>query len=95
MALRDIGLLWQLARRVENVFNEVDNANRGLAKLRDELNALEKRVTNLESREELLIEKTRSAAGVAAASAVTQHLVEMSRRLGALEERSGGQKRLE
>jgi hypothetical protein len=56
MAIPGVGLLWQLARRIEKVFEEVDNANRGLAKLRDELNDLEKRVTALEGREELLVE---------------------------------------
>jgi BMFP domain-containing protein YqiC len=71
MAIPGVSLLWQLARRVEKVFEEVDNANRGLAKLRDDLNDLEKRVTALEGREELLVEKTRTAAAVAASSAVT------------------------
>jgi chromosome segregation ATPase len=84
MAIPGVSLLWQLARRVEKVFEEVDNANRGLAKLRDELNDLEKRVAALEGREELLIEKTRTAAAVAASGAVTQHLVDMSRRIGRL-----------
>jgi hypothetical protein len=91
LAIPGVSLLWQLARRVEKVFEEVDNANRGLAKLRDELNDLEKRVSALENREELLIEKTRTAAAVAASGAVTQHLVDMSRRIGALE----GQRRIE
>lgn len=74
MAIPGVSLLWQLARRVEKVFEEVDNANRGLAKLHDELNDLEKPVAALEGREELLIEKTRTAAAVAASGAVTQHL---------------------
>ena len=68
----------------------------GLAALRDELQQLERRVTALEGREELLIERTRSAATVAASSAVTQHLVDMSRRIGALEAgQGGGQRRIE
>jgi hypothetical protein len=95
VAIPGISLLWQLARRVEKVFEEVDNANRGLAKLRDEMNELEKRVTALEGREELLVEKTRTAASVAASSAVTTHLVDMSRRIGALEAGQGGQRRIE
>ena len=95
MALRDIGLFWQLARRIENVFEGVENATRGLEKIRDQLRELEKRVAKLEGGEELLIEKARSASALAASSAVTQHLVEMSRRIGALEERSIGRNRLE
>jgi hypothetical protein len=66
MALRDIGLLWQLARRIENVFDGVQNATRGLEKLRDDLRELEKRVAKLEGGEELLIERARSSAAVAA-----------------------------
>lgn len=49
----------------------------------------------LENREELLVERTRSAAAVAASNAVTHELVEMSRRIGALEAGQGGQRRLE
>jgi hypothetical protein len=77
MALRDIGLFWQVARRVENVFEGVENATRGLEKVKDELRELEKRVAKLEGGEELLIEKSRSASAFAASSAVTQHLVEI------------------
>jgi cell division protein FtsB len=91
---RDIGLLWQLACRIENVFDGVQNATRGLEKLRDDLRELEKRVAKLEGGEEPLIERARSSAAVAASGAVTQHLVEMSRRIGALEERSGSRNRL-
>ena len=72
-----------------------ENATRGLEKVRDEVRALEKRVTKLEGGEELLVEKARSASAVAASTAVTQHLVDMSRRIGALEERSSGRQRLE
>jgi len=57
--------------------------------------ALEKRVAALEGGEELLVEKTRATAAVAASSAVTQHLVDMSRRIGALEAGQGGQRRIE
>ena len=49
----------------------------------------------LENREELLVERTRSAAAVAASSAVTHELVEMSRRIGALEAAQRDQRRLE
>jgi cell division protein FtsB len=95
MALRDIALLWRLARRIETVFENAENATRGLEKVRDEVRALEKRVAKLEGNEELLVEKARSASAVAASTAVTQHLVDMSRRIGALEERSSGPHRLE
>ena len=88
--------IWPLARRIENIFQDVAKLVHGLAALRDELQQLERRVTALEGREELLIERTRSAATVAASSAVTQHLVDMSRRIGALEAgQGGGQRRIE
>jgi phage shock protein A len=78
MALPSTGLIWQLARRIEDVFEKVDNATRGLAKLRDELVELEKRVAALENREELLVEKTRTAAAMAASAAVNHHLVDLA-----------------
>ncbi len=95
MAIPLVGGVWQLARRVEDLFQDVARLVQGLAAARDELRQLEQRIQALEGREELLIEKARSAAAVAASGAVTQHLVEMSRRIGALEERSGGPRRLE
>jgi ABC-type transporter Mla subunit MlaD len=95
MAIPVLGTIWQLARRVEDIFQDVAKLVQGLAAARDELRDLERRLSALEGREELLIEKARSAAGAAASSAVTQSLVDMSRRIGALEERSGGQRRIE
>lgn len=96
MAIPVLGGIWQLARRIENIFQDVAKLVHGLAALRDELQQLERRVTALEGREELLIERTRSAATVAASSAVTQHLMDMSRRIGALEAgQGGGQRRIE
>jgi BMFP domain-containing protein YqiC len=68
MAIPDLGLLWQLVRRFEDLFEKVENATRGIAKARDDLADLERRITALESREELLVEKTRSAAAVAASN---------------------------
>jgi hypothetical protein len=96
VAIPVFGNSWQLARRVEDLFTDVAKlVLQGLAAARDELRDLEKRVTALEGREELLVEKTRTAASVAASSAVTTHLVDMSRRIGALEAGQGGQRRIE
>jgi LDH2 family malate/lactate/ureidoglycolate dehydrogenase len=95
MAIPGFDKLWRLVRRVDDVFQKVDNTTRALDRITDELRAVEKRVAALEGREELLVEKARSAAGAAASSAVTQNLVEVSRRIGVLEERNGGQKRIE
>jgi hypothetical protein len=54
-----------------DLFRYVAKLVDGLAAARDELRELEKSVASLEAREKLLIEKARSAAGVAASSAVT------------------------
>jgi uncharacterized membrane protein len=43
--------IWQLARRVEDLFTDVAKLVQGLAAVRDELRDLEKRVPALEGRE--------------------------------------------
>ena len=95
MAIPVLGGIWQLARRVENLFQDVAKLVQGLAAVSDELRQLERRVSALEGREELFVEKTRSAAAAAASNAVTHELVDMSRRIGALEAGQGGQRRVE
>ena len=47
----------------------------------------------LEASQDKLIIEARAASAVACGGAVTQHLVDMSRRIGGLE--AGGQKRIE
>lgn len=76
MAIPVLGGIWQLARRVESLFQDVAKLVQALAAVRDELRQLERRVSALEGREELLVEKTRSAAAVAASNAVTHELVD-------------------
>ena len=69
-------------------------AIQGLAAVRDELRH-QRRVSVLENREELLVERTRSAAAVAASNAVTHELVEDVAPIGALEAAQRDQRRLE
>ena len=95
MAIPVLGSIWQLARRVEDLFQDVAKPVKGLPAARDELQQLERRVSALEGREELLVEKTRSAAAIAASNAVTHELVDLSRRIGALEAGQGSHKRIE
>ena len=89
MAIPILGGIWQLARRVENLFQDVAKLVQGLAAVRDELRQLERRVSALEGREELLVEKTRSAAAVAAsnrnAAATTRQPSDAIRGLGRLD----------
>lgn len=89
MPLPALDGLWRLVRRVDDVFVRTDRAFVLLEKLTEDIRVLERRVSALEIREDLLVEKTRTAAATAAAGAVTVHLVDMARRIGALEARGG------
>lgn len=51
------------------------------------IEALQDKVAKLEQERELLIVEMRSAAAQAASAAASQHIADISRRLGALEER--------
>ncbi len=66
----------------------------GMKAMREEMGRIDRRVSALDLREELLIEKTRTAAATAASAAVTTHLVDMSRRIGALEAGQDNRRRL-
>jgi hypothetical protein len=48
MALRELGVIWLLARRIEDVFEEVEKATRGIQALREMFGEIEKRVAALE-----------------------------------------------
>lgn len=94
MAFKPLQAIWEahrLASTVENAARDLKSVVDGLKALRDSFDALEKRVDRLEQREELLVEKTRTAASAAAMGMVA----DLSRRIGALEERTSGLKRLE
>jgi len=95
MAIPVLGSIWQLARRVEELFTDVAKLVEGLAAARDELRALERRVTALEDRKELLVEKAKGAAAGAASAVVMQSVADMARGIGALEAGQGSQKRIE
>ena len=95
MAIPGLANVWQLARRVENLFADVADLVQGLASVRDDLLQLERHVLALEGREELLIEKARGAASGAASAVVMQSVADMARRIGALEARQATQRRLE
>jgi uncharacterized protein (DUF2164 family) len=100
MALADIGRMIDVLRRVDRLFETVQKLQIGHEALGDRLLDLEKRVWTLENREELLIEKMGVRASEAATAVMNQNLMDMARRIGALEERmrnlgGGDQKRLE
>lgn len=94
MAIPVIGSIWNLARRVEDLFTDVGKLVQGLAAARGELRELETRVSALEGREELLIEKAKGAASGAASAVVMQSVADMARRIGALEAGQATSRRL-
>jgi hypothetical protein len=53
-----------------------------------EIQALKDRVTKLEAREEVLIAEAKGAAAAAASAVASQHVVEIARQVGAIEERT-------
>jgi hypothetical protein len=63
--------------------------------LEKRVSAVENRMTALEANQEKVIIEARAASAVAASGAATQHLVDMSRRIGALEAGQGIQRRIE
>jgi hypothetical protein len=83
-----LGGVLSVVRRVDRLFDNVDKVQSGLEKLADRVRTLEDRMTALEANQEKLITEARTAAAVAASGAVMQHLVDMSRRLGAAEEQA-------
>jgi hypothetical protein len=81
-------------RKVVRLFERIEKLQNGLETLDREFRDLDRRVTVLEIREELLVEKTRAAAATAASGAVSAHLVDLARRIGALEAGQRGTERL-
>jgi hypothetical protein len=95
LALPGIGAIVGLVRRVDRLFENVEKTQRGLEALEKRVSAVEDRMTALEANQGNLIVEARAASAVAASGAVTTHLVDMSRRIGALEAGQGGQRRIE
>jgi hypothetical protein len=95
LALPGIGAIVGLVRRVDRLLENVEKTQRGLEALEKRVSAIEDRMTALEANQGNLIVEARAASAVAASGAVTAHLVDMSRRIGALEAGQGGQRRIE
>ena len=95
MALAGIGRLWEVLRRVDRLFENVGKLQDGQEALADRLLAIERRLSALENREELMIERMGSRASEAATAVVNHNVADMARRLRALEERGrpGGRSR--
>lgn len=87
MALAGIGRLWEVLRRVDRLFENVGKLQDGQEALADRLLNIEKRLAILENREELMVERMGTRASEAATAVVNHNMMDMARRLGALEER--------
>jgi len=85
LAIPGVGGVISVVRRIDRLFENVEKVQTGLERLGEQVRTLEHRLTALEAGQRELITEARAAAAVAAAGAVTQHLVDMSRRIGALE----------
>jgi hypothetical protein len=53
-----------------------------------EIQDLKDRATRLEGREEVVIAETKAAAGIAASAVASQHVAELARQVGAIDERT-------
>lgn len=95
MAIPGVGAIIGLVRRVDRLFETVAKTQKGLEALEERVSAIEDRMTALETNQGNVIVEARAASAVAASGAVTTHLVDMSRRIGALEAGQGGQRRIE
>jgi hypothetical protein len=79
-----IGDLWSLVKKVDRLLDLEEKQSKAIAGLQDQVNDLNARVTRLETREEIVVVEAKGAAGVAAMGAMS----DISRRVGALEERA-------
>lgn len=92
MRLPYVSSILDFIRTVDRLIATIEGTQKSLELLVLDVRDLQRRVTLLEAREELLVEKARTAAATAASAAVTTHLVDLARRIGALE--AGGAPRL-
>ena len=95
MALAGVGRLIEVLRRIDRLFENIQKLQAGQEALGDRLLEVERRLSKLENREELLIEKMGTRASEAATAVMNANMMDMARRLGALEERSRTPKQIE
>lgn len=91
MALSD---LLKALRAVDQLLALDEKYRKAFEKLTADIDGLKERVTRLETREEIVVEKAKAAAGVAATQVAITSVSDIARRVGRLEERNE-QKRLE
>ena len=80
--------LLNLARTVDRLLQLETKHGKAIDILTEKLLELDRRVTSLEAREEIVVAKAQAAAGVAASQVAMTAMSDISRRVGGLEERS-------
>jgi hypothetical protein len=83
-----IGDLWNLVKKVDRLLELEEKQSKATVGLQEQVNELTARITRLEAREEIVVAEAKGAAGVAAMGAATAALADLSRRVGAMEERT-------
>jgi len=88
MALRDIGALWVLARRVEGLFESERRTQTVLGGIEERLRALEDRMTRLEAGQGQIIAEAKGAAAATGSQAAAAVIADLAGKIGQLEERT-------
>ena len=88
MAIPGLGRAIDTIRRIDRLFENIRKLQESNEALADRVLDIERRLAALENREEVLIERMGHRASEAASGVVTNHLVDLARRLGRLEERT-------
>ncbi len=76
-----IGAAWNIAKKVDRLLELEEKHGKAIVGLQDQIDALSIRVVKLETREEVLMERAKAAAGMGAMAA----MADVARRVGALE----------
>ena len=84
MALNPVAGILRVIRGVGRLFENVEKLQTGLERLDERVRVLEDRMAAPESGQRELVTGAHTAAAVAAGSVVTQHIADMSRRIGPL-----------
>lgn len=80
-----LGDLWTLARKVERLLQLEEAQNKVLGDLKDQLVSLDKRLSHLESRQDVTVNEAKAAARAASYEATQGVVSDLARRIGTLE----------
>ena len=88
MALSDLGRLWSLARKVEDLFKLQTDVRAALDIINERLRSIENRITKLEAEQTQIISEARSAAAAASTVLAANVISETVTRITRLEGRT-------